>query len=55
MSPIYLKHVGEGKETYYESVTAACREHDLQKSNLISVINGKRKQHKGFTARYAST
>jgi group I intron endonuclease len=51
--PIYLKRVGEEKETYYESVTAACKEYGLQKSNLIGVIKGKRKQHKGFTARYA--
>ena len=33
-------------------LTAACKKYNLQQPNLREVALGKRKQHKGFTARY---
>jgi hypothetical protein len=51
--PIFLKHQDWEEEIYYECISQACKEYDLQKTNLCAVLKGKRKNHKGFTARYA--
>jgi hypothetical protein len=51
--PIYLLHADWENEVYYESIGLACKENSLFKSCLRGVLNKKRKQHKGFTARYA--
>jgi hypothetical protein len=51
--PILLKHPNSEEEIYYECISQACKENGLQKANLCSVLKGKRKHHKGFTARYA--
>ena len=51
--PIYLKHESWEEEKKYDSISLACREWGLYKSCLCGVLKQKRKQHKGFTARYA--
>jgi len=51
-TPVYLIHP-DGTEEYFPYLTAACVKYDLQQPNLRKVATGERKQHKGFTARYA--
>ena len=43
----------EGEEIYYELQYDACVEHNLESSKIGAICRGKRKTHKGFTARYA--
>ncbi len=50
--PVYLKHETWEEERRFESISIACRTLGLHKSCLLGVLKGKRKQHKGFTARY---
>lgn len=51
--PIYVKHKDWEAEVYYESIGLACLDNNLYKSCIRGVLSGKRKQHKGFTARFA--
>ena len=51
-TPIYLIHP-DGTEEYFSYLTAACKQYNLQQPNLRKVSTGERKQHKGFTARFA--
>jgi len=41
----------EGIEVQVENFTKYCRENDLSRSAMYEVLKGKRKQHKGFTAK----
>ena len=41
----------EGNEVQIENFTKYCRENDLSRSAMYEVLKGKRKQHKGFTAK----
>ena len=41
----------EGIEVQIENFTKYCRENDLSRSAMYEVLKGKRKQHKGFTAK----
>lgn len=50
---VFLKHETWVKEKRFESISIACKELGLHKSCLCGVLKGKRKQHKGFTGRYA--
>jgi len=49
--PIILTHP-DGTEEILESVMEACRKYGLYQGNLSACANGKRKRHKGFTARF---
>lgn len=44
----------DGAEEFYDSLKRACQVYQLHPGHLREVCQGKRKQHKGFTARYAS-
>ena len=50
--PIVLTHPC-GREEFFPCIKDACVKYDLQNSNLQRVVHGERKQHKGFTARFA--
>jgi predicted GIY-YIG superfamily endonuclease len=39
-----------GREYYPDSLREFCKEHDLQSSHIIEVAQGKKMQHKGWTA-----
>jgi hypothetical protein len=41
-----------GEEIYYELIYDACLEHNLESPKIGAICRGKRKTHKGFTARY---
>ena len=41
----------EGIEVQIENFTKYCRDNDLSRSAMYEVLKGKRKQHKGFTAK----
>lgn len=41
----------QGIEVQVENFTKYCRENDLSRSAMYEVLKGKRKQHKGFTAK----
>lgn len=43
----------EGKDLYYELLFDACLEHGLSSCKVGDMCKGRRKTHKGFTARYA--
>jgi hypothetical protein len=43
----------QGKTHAYTSIKLACRAHGLHPGHVREVCQGKRKQHKGYTARYA--
>lgn len=43
----------DGEEIYYELQYDACIEHGLESPKVGAICRGKRKTHKGFTARYA--
>jgi hypothetical protein len=49
--PILLTLPG-GQVLHYDSIKLACRIHSLHPGHLREVAQGKRKQHKGFTAQY---
>jgi hypothetical protein len=49
--PILLTLPG-GQVLRYDSIKLACRIHSLHPGHLREVAQGKRKQHKGFTAQY---
>ena len=42
-----------GEQKWYPSVTEAARTEQINAGGLCSVLKGKRKQHKGYTAHYA--
>lgn len=50
--PIILTHPC-GREEFFPCIKDACVKYNLQNPNLQRVVHGERKQHKGFTARYA--
>jgi hypothetical protein len=50
-APILLTLPG-GQVLHYDSIKLACRIHSLHPGHLREVAQGKRKQHKGFTAQY---
>ena len=50
--PIVLT-LPSGEEEFFPCIKDACVKHNLQNPNLQRVVHGERKQHKGFTARYA--
>ena len=37
-----------------DSLTSFCKEHKLSQGNMTQVANGKRKQHKGYTCKFAT-
>jgi hypothetical protein len=43
----------QGQIIRYDSIKLACRIHCLHPGHIREVCQGKRKQHKGYTARYA--
>jgi hypothetical protein len=43
----------EGEEVWYPSPCYAAREHGLNSTHLTAVCRGRRRHHKGFTARYS--
>jgi hypothetical protein len=49
--PILLTLPG-GQILHYDSIKLACRSHSLHPGHLREVAQGKRKQHKGFTAQF---
>jgi hypothetical protein len=49
--PILLTLPG-GQVLRYDSIKLACRIHSLHPGHLREVAQGKRKQHKGFTAQF---
>ena len=49
--PIFLIHP-DGTEELFDSVSEACRKYGLYQGNLSACANGKRKSHKGFSARF---
>ena len=50
--PIVLT-LPSGEEEEFSCIKDACTKYGLEGSNLQGVVHGKRKQHKGFTARHA--
>lgn len=44
----YVITFPDGHEEYVNNLAKFCRTYDLNKGNLLSVANGRRKQHKGF-------
>ena len=42
----------DGNEELFDSIAEACRKYGLNDSHLSSCARGKRKRHKGYTARY---
>jgi len=50
-APILLT-LPTGQTLRYDSIKLACRIHSLHPGHLREVAQGKRKQHKGFTARF---
>jgi len=53
-SPIILT-TPQGQVIRYDSIKLACRIHALHPGHLREVAQGKRKQHKGYTAQYLPT
>ena len=49
---VELAHVSDGGVFVFDSLSDACRAFDLHSGSLSQVCTGKRKVHKGFTARY---
>jgi hypothetical protein len=43
----------DGDELEYTAIADAAKEHNLSSAHLTAVCKGRRKHHKGFTARYA--
>lgn len=43
----------QGEEIFYELIFDACLEHGLESCKIGDICKGRRKTHKGFTARYA--
>ena len=54
VKPVIATHIERGEKFHYPSISAAERD-GFSSANIINVINGKRKQHKGFTFSYADT
>jgi hypothetical protein len=54
VKPVIATHIERGEKFYYPSISAAERD-GFFSAHIINVINGKRKQHKGFTFSYANT
>jgi hypothetical protein len=50
-NPILLT-LPTGQVLHYDSIKLACRSHSLHPGHLREVAQGKRKQHKGFTAQF---
>lgn len=53
-NPIILT-TPQGQVIRYDSIKLACRIHALHPGHLREVAQGKRKQHKGYTAQYLPT
>lgn len=53
-APIILT-TPQGQVIRYDSIKLACRIHSLHPGHLREVAQGKRKQHKGYTAQYLPT
>jgi hypothetical protein len=53
-NPIILT-TPQGQVIRYDSIKLACRIHSLHPGHLREVAQGKRKQHKGYTAQYLPT
>lgn len=54
VKPVIATHIERGEKFHYPSISAAERD-GFSSAHIINVINGKRKQHKGFTFSYADT
>jgi group I intron endonuclease len=50
--PIILTNLETGQEEQFDFMQAACDKYGLNSGHLSAVAHGKRKHHKGFTARY---
>jgi group I intron endonuclease len=50
--PIILTKISTGEEEAFDFIQAACDKYGLNSGHLSAVARGKRKQHKGYTARY---
>ena len=50
--PIILTNLSTGEEEVFDFIQGACDKYGLNSGHLSAVAKGKRKQHKGYTARY---